>query len=97
MRLGLFFGSSTGATAWAAELVRAELGEELVSEFGDVRQLTPERLADFDLLILGAPTWYAGELQEDWAELLERLEGGAILKYDVLYNVIYIYICMHYT
>lgn len=75
MRLGLFFGSSTGATAWAAQLLRAELGAELVTEFGDVRDLDPERLADFDLLILGAPTWYAGELQEDWAELLERLDG----------------------
>ena len=74
MRLGLFFGSSTGATAWAAEMLRAELGDDLVTSFGDIRDVSAAELADFDVLLLGAPTWYAGELQEDWQARLAELE-----------------------
>ncbi|GJM22660.1 MAG: flavodoxin [Planctomycetota bacterium] len=74
MRLGLFFGSSTGATAWAAQLLRAELGEDLVTSFGDIRDLSAAELADFDVLVLGAPTWFVGELQEDWQARLIELE-----------------------
>lgn len=75
MRVGLFFGSSTGATAWVAQLLRAELGEECVTRFDDIRNVSARELAGYDLLVLGAPTWFVGELQEDWQERLDELDA----------------------
>jgi len=75
MRVGLFYGSSTGATAWVAQLLQAELGEDLVTRCDDIRNVSAAELAEFDLLVLGAPTWFVGELQEDWQARLQELDA----------------------
>lgn len=66
--VALFFGSTTGNTARVAEVIQGcwpgsdrlvliDIGEQGVSP-----------MIAFDQLIIGAPTWDFGELQEDWRE-----------------------------
>ncbi len=73
MNIGIFYGSSTGNTEMAANLIKQEMGE-FVGPVRDVRHASPEELAEFDVLILGVSTWNIGEMQDDWADFLPQLE-----------------------
>lgn len=75
MRLALVYGSTLGRTARAARLLRDELGAGRVQRFGSVASLGPGALRDCDVVLLGCSTWYVGELQDDWAAMLDELGG----------------------
>jgi flavodoxin I len=75
MKIGIFYGSSTGNTETAAEKVKSELGELVESPIHDVRHAEAEELAQYDVLFLGVSTWNIGEMQDDWAEFLPKLES----------------------
>ncbi|WP_315708433.1 flavodoxin FldB [Brenneria uluponensis] len=72
MNIGLFYGSSTCYTEMAAEKIRDILGEELV-ELNNVKDVAPQRMEEYDILILGIPTWDFGEIQEDWEAIWAQL------------------------
>lgn len=72
MNIGIFYGSSTGNTEAAANLIKQEMGE-FVGTIRDVRHASPEELAEFDVLLLGVSTWNIGEMQDDWADFLPQL------------------------
>lgn len=74
MKIGLFYGSSTCYTEMAAEKIRDILGEELV-ELNNVKDVEPQRMEGYDMLILGIPTWDFGEIQEDWEAIWQQLPG----------------------
>jgi len=57
--VGLFFGSDTGNTEAVSKMIQKKLGKKLV-EVKDIAKSTKEEIAEFDLLILGIPTWYYG-------------------------------------
>jgi flavodoxin I len=40
----------------------------------DVYKIQPKRFLDFDILILGVPTWYIGDLQSAWDEFFPKFE-----------------------
>lgn len=65
MKIGLFYGSSTCYTEMAAEKIRDILGAELV-DLHNIKDVPIQRMEDYDILILGIPTWDFGEIQEDW-------------------------------
>jgi len=72
--IGLFYGSSTCYTEMVAEKIAAQLGEAWV----DIHNIELEPVAtmeDYDFLILGIPTWDYGELQEDWENCWDELDG----------------------
>lgn len=71
--VGLFFGSDTGNTETVAGMIQKELGEQLV-DVRDIAKSSKEEIAQFDLLILGIPTWYYGEAQADWDDFFPELE-----------------------
>ena len=73
MKMGIFYGSSTGNTELAAELIKKEMGE-FIEFIQDISQSEPAELAQFDVLFLGVSTWNIGDMQDDWAEFLPRLE-----------------------
>lgn len=77
MRIGLFFGSSTGATAQAAKSIQARLREQTAWEVEilDVAEFYLDEMLDFDHLILGIPTWNHGQLQADWEEVIEEFDA----------------------
>lgn len=66
----ILYGSTTGATEQAAQTLAALLEARAVP----VATAT-EADFDADLLILGSSTWGYGELQDDWAEAIGRLDA----------------------
>jgi flavodoxin I len=72
--VGLFFGSDTGNTEAIGKMIQKKLGKQMV-DVRDVAKSTKEEIAEFDLLILGIPTWYYGENQCDWDDFLPDLEA----------------------
>lgn len=73
--IGLFYGTTTGATETVGQLIvekAAERGVEIIDY--DVSQLNSiEEIASYDKLILGTSTWYYGEHQGDWEDMLDRI------------------------
>jgi flavodoxin I len=73
MSVGIFFGSTTGNTENIAELISAAFGN-IVSKTANIADITPEDLLDYDVLVLGIPTWNVGELQYDWEDFLPQMK-----------------------
>lgn len=71
--VGLFFGSDTGNTEAVAKMIQKKLGKKMV-EIKDIAKSSKEEIAEFDMLILGIPTWYYGENQCDWDDFLPEFE-----------------------
>lgn len=61
-KIGIFFGSSTGATEGVADLIAAEFGDDAEGPFEiDVIQgSVAKKFGDFDALVVGTPTWNTG-------------------------------------
>lgn len=76
-KVGIFYGSTTGNTAGVAEAICAELGDS-VAKVVNVTEIGPKVFEKFEHLVLGVPTWHIGEMQEDWADMLTKLEGTSL-------------------
>jgi flavodoxin I len=74
--IGLFYGSTNGATATVAERIRAEFAQTyaLEVELLDVAEISLEEMHDFAHIILGVPTWNIGQLQRDWEAALDEFD-----------------------
>ncbi|MEN9223057.1 MAG: flavodoxin FldA [Thermostichus sp. BF3_bins_97] len=72
-KVGLFFGTQTGNTETAAELIQKELGEENV-DLIDISEASIEDFDKYNYLIIGCPTWNIGELQSDWDGFFPNLD-----------------------
>ena len=74
--VGIFVGSSTGATLEAAEMLEGLFEDaELINmeeDFDDVDQFEA-----FDVLLIGSSTWGQGDPQRDWVDPLMSLEDDA--------------------
>ena len=73
-KIGLFYGSTTGNTLKAAELIRDAFGADKV-ELIDVGTAMGQDLKKYDTLILGTSTWHWGGLQDEWALFEDYLTG----------------------
>lgn len=75
-KIGLFYGSNTGNSEYVAEMIKDEFDKILpdLVELFDIGQIDVEQLLDYEMLIIGCPTWYIGHLQEDWEEAYSRLD-----------------------
>ena len=62
--IGIFYGSTTGRTQFAAEVIQRELGVK--ADLFDVAKAEADDLSRYPLLILGVSTWGIGDLQQDW-------------------------------
>lgn len=60
--IGVFFGTSTGSTEEAADLISAELGDVASDpiEIDGIAGSVASEFAKFDSLLVGAPTWNTG-------------------------------------
>jgi len=75
--IGIFYGSSTGATELVATKLQAIFGTQK-AEIHNVDESTSDDIKKYDYLIFGTPTWGMGDLQDDWGDFLEE-----ILKTDL--------------
>lgn len=76
IKIGLFYGTDTGNTERIAkqikELLEAKLGANTV-DLLEIFRKKKEDMEKYNLLILGMPTWYDGELQGDWEEFISEM------------------------
>lgn len=76
MKIGLFFGSTTGNTEEIADLLAAELkNQEFDVDVKDVSDAEPKELLEYDKLVLASSTWHDGQLQDDWSCIYDDLES----------------------
>lgn len=82
-KVGIFFGTDTGTTRRLAKSIAKTLGAATAAKPVNIRNTEPADLLNFDVLILGTPTYGDGELPgkstgnmtESWEEFLPRLQG----------------------
>lgn len=72
MKTGIFYGTSTGTTERVALEIAAALGVD-AADVHNVRTTAPDKAGDYDLIVMGSPTYGSGELQDDWYDFLEGL------------------------
>ncbi len=73
-KVGIFFGSSTGATREAAELLGGHFSScELIDMEEDFDGI--DHFGEYDVLILGSSTWGQGDPQRDWVDALYELDN----------------------
>jgi flavodoxin I len=75
--IGLFYGSNTGNTETIAYRLAEKLNEiqaDVVEVF-NIGAVSPNDILKWDNIIIGIPTWNTGELQDDWAIFLPKMEG----------------------
>jgi flavodoxin, long chain len=70
--IGIFYGSSGGNTQDVAKLIAKKLGVDNSNIF-DVSSSPVDKLAAYDLLVLGSSTWGVGDLQDDWDGFIDKL------------------------
>ena len=73
--IGLFYGSTNGATAAVADQIAEAFAERGITvELFDIADYVLETMLDFEHLILGVSTWNTGQLQADWEAVFEELD-----------------------
>lgn len=71
-KLGLIYGSDTGATESVIEVLEGIINKEV--EVIEVCNVDEDDFLKFDFLILGIPTWYDGDLQSDWEDYYDTFK-----------------------
>lgn len=71
--IGIFFGSDTSNTEKIANIIQNEIGNDLANVH-DIAKSTKEDLENYNILLLGIPTWYYGEAQCDWDDFFPTLK-----------------------
>ena len=74
-KIGLFYGTTTGKTESAAEMIKDEFGGDSVVTVHDIADVSDSDFSDYEYLIIGCPTWDIGELQSDWDGFFEELDN----------------------
>lgn len=74
MKVGIYYGSTTGNTECVANMIAAEFKDQEVT-VQSIAEADADSLADYDLLFLGSSTWGCGELQDDWDSFLGKLDS----------------------
>ncbi|WP_250126545.1 flavodoxin FldA [Chroococcidiopsis sp. CCMEE 29] len=74
-KIGLFYGTQTGYTQTAAEIIQKELGGNSVVALHDISKAEPSDFEEYDYIIIGCPTWNVGELQSDWEDFYDELDN----------------------
>lgn len=73
MKIGLFFGSDEGNTESVAYRIQSQFAESEV-DVRDIADVTQLDFSDYQLMILGIPTWDFGQIQSDWEDFWDDLK-----------------------
>jgi len=74
MRIGLFYGSSSGDSERIALLIQNKIGSTNIT-LHNIIDAKVEDLNAYQFLILGISTWGIGKMQEDWELFLSDLKN----------------------
>ena len=73
--IGIFFGSATGSTETAANLIKKEFSADSVKCF-DVSDAKASDIEACTNLIFGSSTWIIGELQDDFEGFVSEIKSA---------------------
>ena len=71
-KIGLFYGSDTGAMEEVSESIQNAFSKEIILH--DISKSSKEDIEQYDKLILASSTWGDGDLQSDWEDFEANLE-----------------------
>jgi flavodoxin I len=74
-QVGLFYGTTTGKTENAAEMIKEALGGDDVVTLHDIADVDSDEFSQYECIIIGCPTWNIGELQSDWEGYIDELDN----------------------
>ncbi len=72
-KIAIIYGSTTDNTRDAAEKIAEKLSE-FSPQLKDVAKCSVDDFTAADCLILGTSTWGAGDLQDDWYDVIPKLK-----------------------
>lgn len=72
MKIGLFYSSDTGNTESVAEILQGKIGDDVLSIHEVFETDLPSTMEQYDFIIIGVPTWYDGEIQNEWADKIDE-------------------------
>jgi flavodoxin I len=80
-KIGIFFGTETGTTRLVAKKIHKQLGDEVADKPVNVNRIAPAEMLQYDVLILGTPSYgieeipgkTAGCLEPNWEEFLVQM------------------------
>ena len=72
MKIGIFYGSTTGNTEFAADLIAEKFNEGIICKSLDV--ITTKDIELCDIIIFGISTWNIGELEMTWEDFFPKLD-----------------------
>ena len=75
--IGIYYGSSTDNTAYVADKLVEALNSAVadVAEVFEIGSVDVSEMADQDYIIAGCPTWNVGELQDEWENAVDDMDG----------------------
>lgn len=75
MKIGIFYGSSTGTTEDVANRIASKLKVDS-SDVHNVYKADVQKIEVYDVLILGSSTWGCGDMQDDWYDGIKRFKNA---------------------
>jgi flavodoxin I len=70
--IGIFYGSTHGRTAKAANKLKIAFGDAKVEVY-NLKDATIEDIKKYDNLIFGTSAWGIGEMQDEWELFVDKL------------------------
>jgi flavodoxin I len=70
--VGIFYGSTYGMTAKAAEKIKKAFGRSKV-DIINLKDATIEKMDKYKNIIFGTSAWGIGEMQDDWENFIDNL------------------------
>ena len=83
-KIAIIYGSDTGATENVANLLNDKIGPDKV-ELLEVSNISPDDFLRYEIILMGIPTWYIGELQSDWDYFFPNLKKLILLVRGLLF------------
>lgn len=74
-KVALFYGTQTGYTQTASEIIQKEFGGDSVVTITNIAKAELSDFESYEYIIIGCPTWNVGELQRDWEDFYEQLDN----------------------
>jgi flavodoxin I len=74
--IGLFYGTNSDNSKIVAEMIQEAFAHytPIPVELFDIGTTGVEKMQVYENLIIGCPTWYIGQLQEDWSSSFPEIE-----------------------
>lgn len=70
--IGIFYGSTHGMTAKAANKIKIAFGDAAVTVY-NLKEATIADINKYENLIFGTSSWGIGEMQDEWERFIDKL------------------------